>query len=206
MKAIVTNPGNLLKVQLDLDGKVNITLPGGKQVAGNLTDEELLVLAFRLHAITGGDVTVDGELFDFFKERLDHVETLEKQAITINEFREQDEARGKAFDALAAASKELQSRLTDCEGELTAARTELKDTRILLSEANEKLGLPPTKEEPATIPPPEGDTGFVVDNSHHDTTPPPAEPPTNPEASPAPITEVIPPAPAVVQEVKADAT
>ncbi len=166
MKTIL-NATKQLKVLITFDGKTIITLPGGQQKEGLLLERELSMIAYRVTAITEGEVSFsEPQPEDFFTEFDDQVKTLELQAIALNELREnvtseqlKNTVLDEACKAEVAKQDEILKRLTECETDLVAAREALKDSRIELSAANEQLAAylqtpPPVVTE--ELPPVEG--------------------------------------------------
>jgi regulator of replication initiation timing len=141
MKTHVNFPGTQVKVEINFDKKCIIKLPGGKAIEGELTEQEQEQIAYRVLKITEGVVFFDPEPIDLVGMHNTDIETLEKQAIALDELREELKDTVETNRILAKDGDELQERLTTCESELTITRQALKDTRIELSQANEKIGV-----------------------------------------------------------------
>jgi len=81
MKTIV-NDLDMFKVSIKPDGKMDITLLGGKQIAGQLTEREMEQLLFRIEQTTE-ILRFDTEPQDLINVHDNDVKTLEEQAIQI---------------------------------------------------------------------------------------------------------------------------
>lgn len=146
MKLII-NQEKMFKVSIAQDGQMNIALANGKQIAGALTPAELEQVMHRVSVVSEGTITFDPTPNDYVSMHNDDVKTLELQSSTINELREQLQAR----DATIEKHAEVVSRLADCENELSNARNELKDALLVVEQQAAKLNLlqPPAEETAA---------------------------------------------------------
>lgn len=118
MKTIVTDL-DMFKATIKQDGKIDVTLTGGKQLTGQLTAAEVEQLLFRVSVISDGVLTFDPEPRDLVNVHDSDVATLEAQAIELDSQRETikvlTESVGKLETELVEARNaaiELGKRLT----------------------------------------------------------------------------------------------
>ena len=152
MKTLVNHSDKSLKINIDMSGDVVVTLPGGEQVKGKLSEGEREQLAFRLFTMSEGKVSFDPEPTDLLALHDQDMGTLERQAEALNEIRDALQTAHELGDALAREKTSLEERLTLCETDLVDARTNLKDARQSISELQEMLdSAVPTPEQAKTI-------------------------------------------------------
>ncbi len=77
----------MFKATIKPDGKIDVTLLGGKQLSGKLTDAENEQILFRVAAISEGMLTFDPEPQDLVNVHAADVRSLEEQAIELENLR-----------------------------------------------------------------------------------------------------------------------
>jgi hypothetical protein len=149
MRFQVSNQGNQVKVTLNLSGEATVILPGGKQFKGQLPPGECEQLAFRVGEITGGELACDPIPTDYVGAHTADVETLEKQAVAIDDLR----TLRNSMEVALLEAQGMVKRLTDASAAndeiFLACQTDLKDARIEISALNEKLASVPEERPTA---------------------------------------------------------
>lgn len=146
---LVLEQEKMFKLTVTQDGQLNVTLANGKQYSGPLTANESEQLLFRVTVISDGAIKFDPMPTDYLGVHETDVATLEAQSLAINELREQLAEREKTIEGY----KDVIARLADCETELSKARTELKETLLVVQEQAAKLNIAKPEPEPVKAEP-----------------------------------------------------
>ncbi len=141
MKTLVNHSDKAIKIAVEMTGDITVTLPGGETVKGKLTTDELEQFAFRLTAMSEGKISFDPPANDLIAVHFYDVETLEKQALLLEQQREEIYLHVEAVAVGHKTIAELNQRLEDCEKDLVEARGNLKDSREAMSIMQEKIEL-----------------------------------------------------------------
>jgi len=132
MKIALIQKNEQITGRFDLTGKFTIVLIGGQQVTGEFTKSELEQIGYRIEQTTKGLLAFDQPPSDVIGLHAEDMATLERQSLVINELRAEN---GDLMQRLEQADETVQGFSQD----LIVCRNELRDVRIELSQANEKL-------------------------------------------------------------------
>jgi hypothetical protein len=121
----------LVKVSVKQDRTIDITLAGGKQFTGELTENELEQILYRITKATDGVVAFDPEPQDFIGVHEQDLKTLEEQSGIIVELRTQLDAAIKLSNEIADERDKITAQRDAAENQMDELRRELKTLKAL---------------------------------------------------------------------------
>jgi hypothetical protein len=112
MKTILNN-FEVFKATIKPDGKIDVTLVGGRQLVGQLTDAEIEQFLFRVSVVSDGMLTFDPEPRDLVNVHDQDVMTLELQASELETCRATIKEQADEIMTLTAKLAEAENAATE---------------------------------------------------------------------------------------------
>jgi len=138
MKMLV-DTDKMYKLALTPDGQLAINLSNGKTIQGSLTPEEQEVIAVAVTRISERVIEFEPKPNDYIALHLADIETLEKQALALEELRTELEAKKESLSKHVAAAAELQLAIEAANKELESTKPQLRDTSLVVQEQAAQL-------------------------------------------------------------------